>query len=216
MRLALLGPPGSGKGTQGNLLHDWFSIPHVSSGDLLRAAVAGGTHLGEAAKSYMDRGELVPDELVLDMIHERLDTADCSSGWLLDGFPRTVAQAEALDRMLLGDGGALEHVVALEVARDEVVSRLGGRRTCSQCGKLFHVRFSPPSKDGKCDACGGALTIRKDDEEDTIRARLEVYERQTAPLLEYYRDRSLLREINGTGSPAEVTERILAALGAER
>ena len=215
MRIALLGPPGSGKGTQGEVLRNRLGIPHISSGDLLRDAVARGTDLGRAAKGYMDRGELVPDELVLGMIRERL-AANGDGGWLLDGFPRTVAQAEALDRLLASAGGPLQHVVSLGVAKDDVVVRLGGRRTCGKCGALYHTKFKPPKTPDVCDACGGALTTRRDDEEATIRARLDVYDRQTAPLLDYYRNRGLLRDIDGAGAPAEVSHRIVEALGARR
>jgi len=213
MRVSLLGPPGSGKGTQSEVLRDRLRVPHISSGDLLRDAVARGTELGRAAKGYMDRGELVPDQLVLGMIRERLRNTDCGTGWLLDGFPRTLAQAEALDRLLTEEGrGGVEHVVSLHVPREDVVVRLGGRRTCGGCGRLYHVRFQPPKTEGVCDACGGRLSIRRDDEEATIRSRLDVYDRQTAPLLDYYRGRGLLREIDGTTAPAEVSGRILATL----
>ena len=214
MRLSLLGPPGSGKGTQGDVLRARLGIPHISSGDLLRDAVARGTELGKSAKAYMDKGELVPDELVLGMIRERLAADDARGGWMLDGFPRTVAQAHGLDGLLGANGAGLEHVVSLRVPKDDVVARLGGRRNCSKCGRLYHVRFQPPKKEGVCDVCGGALVTRKDDEEGTIRARLDVYERQTAPLLDFYRSRGLLREIDGAIAPAEVSDRILAALGA--
>jgi adenylate kinase len=213
MRMALLGPPGSGKGTQGEVLRDRLRIPHISSGDLLRDAVARGTELGKQAKQFMDSGQLVPDELVLGMIRERMSAADTKAGWLLDGFPRTVAQAEALDRQLKDDGRALEHVVSLVVPRQDVVARLGGRRTCAECGRLFHVKFSPPKREGVCDACGGALKIRHDDEEATIHARLDVYERHTAPLLEYYRKRGVLRDIDGSKAPAEVSRSVLKSVG---
>jgi adenylate kinase len=213
MRISLLGPPGSGKGTQGEVLRERLRVAHVSSGDLLRDAVARGTELGRAAKGYMDRGELVPDALVLGMIRERLAATDCDGGWLLDGFPRTLAQAEALDGLLAEERkGGLDHVVALNVPTEDVVVRLGGRRTCAGCGRLFHVKFQP-SKDGaKCEGCGAELVTRRDDEEATIRARLDVYDRQTAPLLDYYRKRGLLREIDGVAAPAQVSGRILAAL----
>jgi len=213
MRVSLLGPPGSGKGTQSEVLRDRLGVCHVSSGDLLRDAVARGTELGRAAKGFMDRGELVPDDLVLGMIRERLQSPDCGEGWLLDGFPRTVAQAEALDLLLKSENrGGLDHVVSLSVPREDVVIRLGGRRTCGGCGRLYHVTFQPPKKDGTCDACGAALVTRRDDEEATIRARLDVYEKQTAPLLNYYRERGLLRDIDGAASPADVSGRILTAL----
>jgi adenylate kinase len=213
MRVALLGPPGSGKGTQGDVLRNRLRVPHISSGDLLRDAAARGTDLGRKAAAFMERGELVPDELVLGMIRERMAAGDTKSGWLLDGFPRTVAQAEALDGQLKSDGASLEHVISLAVPREDVVVRLGGRRTCAQCGRLYHVKFQAPKRDGHCDGCDGALKTRRDDEESTIRARLDVYDRQTAPLLEYYRKRGLLREIDGSATPAEVSRSIFRNVG---
>lgn len=217
MRVSLLGPPGSGKGTQSEVLRDQLGVAHISSGDLLRDAVARNTELGRAARGFMDRGELVPDDLVLGMIRERLQAGDCREGWLLDGFPRTLAQAEALDRLLENEGsGALQHVVSLRVPLEDVVVRLGGRRTCGGCGRLYHVKFQPPKTEGTCDMCAAALVTRRDDEEATIRARLGVYERQTAPLLDYYRKRGLLLEIDGTAAPSDVSGEILTALRGRR
>ncbi len=214
VRLALLGPPGAGKGTQAKSLVAGLGVPHISSGDLLRAAVAQSTKLGAQAKTYMDAGDLVPDSLVLAMIEERIGEPDCDSGFLLDGFPRTEQQASSLTDMLAGEARHLEHVVSLAVERADVVARLAGRRSCPDCGRLYHLSFEPPETEGRCDACGTELVIRDDDREDTVRQRVEVYERQTAPLIEFYRERGLLREVDGTGRPVEVTGRILSVVGA--
>lgn len=215
MRLALLGPPGSGKGTQGALLHKALGIPHISSGALLRDAISRRTPLGLKAKDYMDEGHLVPDELVLDMMRQRLSGSDCQSGFLLDGFPRTLSQAEALESMLDGSQQALEHVVALVVLRDEIVKRLAGRRSCPACGHLYHVALKPPKVDGRCDDCGGELIVRDDDREETIGERLEVYGQLTQPLLAFYSKAGLLREVEGQGEPEEVSSRIFSRLGVQ-
>ncbi len=212
MRVALIGPPGSGKGTQSANLRDRYAIPHISSGDLLRDAVSRETELGMQAKEFMSSGRLVPDKLVLGMMKERFEQPDCAAGFLLDGFPRTVAQAEVLGAMLDAKHAPLDSVVALVVAREEIVVRLGGRRSCGKCGKLYHVTFDPPAVAGKCDACNADLVIRDDDREETIRQRLEVYEEQTAPLLDYYRNIGLLAEIDGVGVQADISGRIAAAL----
>ncbi|RMF24315.1 MAG: adenylate kinase [Deltaproteobacteria bacterium] len=213
MRVVLLGAPGTGKGTQGARLREAHAIPHVSTGDLLREAVEQGTELGRKAKSYMDEGKLVPDDLVLGLVRERLDRADCRGGFLLDGFPRTVAQAEALEKLLAERGEHLDHVVSLAVAEDEIVARLSGRRVCPDCGRLYHIRFSPPARDGHCDDCGASLVVRDDDREETIRKRLEVYARETAPLLDFYAGRGLLVEVDGNEEPDEVWNRVQAAVG---
>jgi adenylate kinase len=188
-------------------------MAHISTGDLLRAAVAADGALGRAAAGYMQRGELVPDELVVKMIDERLQHAGPQPGFMLDGFPRTVAQAEALAQLLDGFHTPLDAVVSLEVPRDQLVQRLSGRRTCRACGAMYHVVFDPPARDGVCDRCGGALFQREDDREETIRARLDVYEAATAPLIAYYRDRGLLRAVDGTGSTGAILDRVSAALG---
>jgi adenylate kinase len=215
MRLILLGPPGGGKGTQAKLIEERLSIAHISTGDLLRQAVADRTELGGTAKQYMDRGELVPDELVIGMIEERVGNADCERGFLFDGFPRNVAQAEALGAMLDGRGLSLDYVVSLEVPESELVKRLTGRRTCRQCGSMCHVVFDPPREEGVCNRCGGELYQRDDDREETIRARLEVYRDQTEPLLDYYRSRSLLHQVDGVGETSDVLARVMSHVGGD-
>ena len=213
LRVVLLGPPGSGKGTQAKLLLERYRIPQVSTGDMLRAAVRAGTPLGRDAKQYMDRGSLVPDAIIVGLVRERLAQYDCSCGYILDGFPRTVAQAEALDRMLAAAGTPLDHVISLEVAEDDLVARIAGRRTCRNCGAMYHVQFSPSRVDGVCDACGGPTYQRDDDQEETVRRRLQVYTRQTEPLVAFYRGRGLLRPVPGTGDMAEIAQRVLRVLG---
>jgi adenylate kinase len=187
-----------------------IGIPHIPTGDLLRAAVASGSALGRAAQQYMARGELVPDALVIDMIDQRLQQNGTDPSFLLDAFPRNLAQAEALEHLLSQQHIPLDHVISLQVPREELVRRLSGRRTCRQCGAMYHVELDPPTRAGLCDRCGGQLYQRDDDREETIRARLNVYDTSTAPLADFYRERGLLREIDGTGATAQVLERILA------
>ncbi len=208
MNLIFLGPPGSGKGTQAKMLVDKYGIPQISTGDILREAVKEGTPLGKEAKKYMDEGKLVPDEVVVGIVRERLKEPDCTKGFILDGFPRTIPQAEALDKTLQEMGKGIDHVLSLEVDREELVRRLSGRRTCKRCGAMYHIIFDPPKKDGVCDRCGGELYQRDDDKEETIRERLRVYEEQTAPLIEYYRKKGLLRPIDGVGKIEEIFARI--------
>ena len=213
MRLILLGPPGAGKGTQAVRLVKHYGIPQISTGDILRKAVKDGTELGTLAKKYMDKGELVPDEVVIGIIRDRITEPDCEKGYILDGFPRTIAQAEALDEMLEKMGARIDHVVNISVADEEIIKRLTGRRTCSNCGAGYHVLFDPPKQEGICDKCGGKLIQRDDDKEETIRARLEVYRQQTEPLIKYYEAKQLLRTIPGEGSMEEIFNAILKALG---
>jgi adenylate kinase len=213
MKLILLGPPGAGKGTQAARLVNHFGIPQVSTGDILRKAVKDGTELGTLAKHYMDKGELVPDEVVIGIIRDRLLEADCAIGYILDGFPRTIAQAEALDEMLGKMGARIDHVINISVADKEIIKRLTGRRTCSNCGAGYHILFDPPKQEGICDKCGGKLIQRDDDKEETIRARLEVYRQQTEPLIKYYEAKQLLRTIPGEGNMEEIFNAILSALG---
>jgi len=212
MRVVLVGPPGAGKGTQAQMLKQAFTIPHISTGDLLRQAAREETALGQQARTYMDKGELVPDELVTAMVAERLQHADCASGFLLDGFPRTMAQADALAGELIRSGKRLDGVVSIMVPRADLVERLSGRRVCHECGTMYHERFDPPRRAGVCDKCQGVLYQRSDDNAETVSARLVVYERATAPLLSYYRDRALLYEVDGRGTPEEVCQRITVTL----
>lgn len=209
MNLILLGPPGAGKGTQSRRLSDKLKIPQISTGDLLRAARTAKTPLGLQAESYMTSGKLVPDDLVVSMIRERMQQPDCRKGYILDGFPRTVGQAEALEKMLIVSQSGMDHVVNLFVAEEELVKRLSGRRQCRKCGENFHTSFLPSRKDGFCDRCGGELFQRDDDREEVIRNRLSVYGKQTAPLIEYYRKQGLLREIRGVGTVDEIFETML-------
>jgi len=212
MRIVLLGPPGAGKGTQASSLAIELGVPHVASGDLFRDAVRQGTALGLKAKHYMDRGELVPDDLTTAMVLERLEQPDAANGVILDGFPRTHAQATSLDRELHGIGQQIDLVLNLEVPDDVLISRLSGRWICRQCQRAYHEVFNPPTKPGVCDACGGDLYQREDDRRETAVRRLEVYERQTAPLIDYYRERSLLREVNGDQTVEEVRKALVDAV----
>ncbi len=208
----MLGPPGCGKGTQAKVLVEKYSIPQISTGDLLRAAVKNGTDLGKEAKKFMDAGDLVPDAVVIGMDKERLAEDDAQKGFILDGFPRTIPQAEALDGALSDMGKAIEKVVSIEVPDDEVVMRLGGRRTCKGCSSMFHVKFKTPKKDGVCDDCGGELYQRDDDNEATIRNRLENYHQQTAPLKQFYGKKAIVKDVAGVGEISGITAAVLAAL----
>lgn len=216
MRIVLLGPPGAGKGTQAQRLIERLGIPQISTGDLLRAAVRAGSPLGLEAKAFMDRGELVPDRVVIGMVKDRLVGDDCRKGYILDGFPRAVTQAEALDEMLAGLGQSIDHVVSLEVPEEDLVGRLTGRLSCPACGAMFHKVTNPPRQAGACDRCGhGGLIQRADDNEQTIRSRMAAYRKQTEPLKEHYGARGLVRGIDGRGSPEEITLRTLQAVGVE-
>ena len=212
MRLVLLGPPGAGKGTQARALAALWGIPQVSSGDLLRAVVREDSDLGREAASYMDRGQLVPDELVLKLIAERLKNKDARKGFILDGFPRNVSQAEALGKGLDRVGLKLDKAVAVIVPDEEIVKRISGRRTCAKCNAMYHVAFEPPAKPGVCDKCGGELYQREDDAEETVRERLKVFAEATRPLLDHYGQQGLLAQVDGVGSTDEVEKRILSAV----
>jgi adenylate kinase len=214
MNLVLLGPPGAGKGTQAQLMVDRYHIPQISTGDILRAAVKDKTPLGVKAKGFMDQGKLVPDELVIGIIEERLKAADCHPGFILDGFPRTIAQAEALQPILSKMGRSIDHVVNIEVEDEELVRRLTGRRTCKNCGAMFHIVFHAPKREGICDRCGGTLYQREDDKEETIRTRLKEYQKQTAPLIQYYQQKKTLRSIQGVGGREQIFEQIVRLLDA--
>jgi adenylate kinase len=212
VRLVLVGPPGAGKGTQAQFIASHFSVPKISTGDIFRANVSEGTELGLEARKYMDAGDLVPDEVTIAMVKDRLTHDDTTEGFLLDGFPRTVHQAEVLDKVLDAQETTLTVVLELVVDDEEVVRRLSGRRTCRRCGHVWHQDFDPPSREGICDRCGGELFQRDDDSEETIRHRLEVYADQTSPLIGYYGDRGLLRGVDATGPVEDVTERAINAL----
>ncbi len=212
MNLIMLGPPGAGKGTQAKMLVEKLGIPQISTGDMLRAAVAEGTELGKKAKEYMDKGQLVPDEVVIGIVKERLSKPDCEKGFILDGFPRTVPQAEALDKILEEMGKRIDYVINIVVPDEEILKRLTGRRTCKKCGAMYHVIYNPPKQEGVCDKCGGELYQRDDDKEETIKNRLKVYAEQTAPLVDYYRKKGVLVDIDGTKSINEIFEDILKAL----
>jgi adenylate kinase len=213
MNLILLGPPGSGKGTQAQKIAEQYHIPQISTGDILRGAVKERTPLGVEAQGYMDRGKLVPDEVVVGIVRERLMAPDCKKGFILDGFPRTLPQAEALDATLGEMKREIDHVISIEVDNEELLRRLTGRRTCRNCATMYHVIFNPPAKEGICNVCGGELYQRDDDQEATIRARLQVYEDQTAPLIAYYNKKGLLRPIKGVGTIEEIFRNIVKVVG---
>lgn len=212
MNLILLGPPGAGKGTQAKMMIDRYRIPQISTGDILRAALKERTPLGLKAKEYMDKGLLVPDEVVIDIIQARLKEADCRDGYILDGFPRTVAQAQALDKVLKAMNSGIDHVISIDVDKAELIKRLTGRRTCRQCGRGYHAIFDPPLNKGLCDKCQGELYQRDDDNEDTVRNRLEVYDSQTFPLIQYYKEKNLVRSIDGQGGIQQIFDRIVQVL----
>jgi adenylate kinase len=212
MRVVLVGPPGAGKGTQAEFIAEHFGIPKISTGDIFRSNVSGGTDLGRLAKKFMDAGDLVPDEVTNAMVRDRLAERDAETGFLLDGFPRNVAQAGELDGILDSIGRALSVVLDLEVDHDEVVLRLSGRRTCKKCGHVWHVEYDPTKVEGICDRCGGELYHRDDDFPETVRHRLEVYSAQTAPLIEFYDARKQLVGIDALGTVEDVTERAISAL----
>jgi adenylate kinase len=212
VNLILMGPPGAGKGTQSALLADRLKEPCISTGNILREEVRRKSPLGIEAKRHMDKGELVPDDVMIGVIEDRLRQPDCGPGFILDGFPRTVPQAEALDRALRTLGRRLDVVVSIAVPNEELIKRLSGRRTCRECGALYHIIFDPPTNAGICNKCNGDLYQRDDDQEDIIASRLEVYTRETAPLLQYYRARKLLAEIDGTGAREDILARIVERL----
>jgi len=212
-RVVLLGPPGAGKGTQAKLLEEKFAAPQISTGDILRKAVADQSLLGKQASEYIRRGELVPDRLIIDLVADRLKQKDCETGFVLDGFPRTIAQAQSLEEILKKMGLGLDCVLSVQVPHKLIVERLSGRRTCKGCGALYHVVFDPPKAAGTCNRCGGELFQRDDDREETVTNRLKVYDNQTAPLVSYYRERGLLREIDGVGEVADIGKRVVRALG---
>jgi adenylate kinase len=214
INLILLGPPGAGKGTQAQKIMDCYHIPQVSTGDILRAAAKESTPLGMRAKAFMDKGQLVPDEIAIGIIEERLKAKDCDPGFILDGFPRTIPQAEALQPILTKIGKKIDYVINIEVSPEELVRRLTGRRTCKHCGAMYHLLFHPPKKEGICDRCAGILYQRADDKEETIRTRLKEYEKQTTPLIQYYQGKKTLRTIQGVGGPDQIFDQIAHLLDA--
>ena len=213
MNLILLGPPGAGKGTQAKRLVERLGIPQISTGDMLRAAVKDGSDLGKQVKGIMERGELVPDEIVVALFKERAARPDAREGFILDGFPRTVNQAEALGKILEEREAQIDHVVSIEVPEEQLVARLSGRRTCRNCQAMYHVESSPPEREGRCDQCGGELHQRADDNEATIRERLGVYERETAPLIAFYKKAGILRTVDGSGSVEDIFRAISSVVG---
>jgi adenylate kinase len=212
LNLVLLGPPGSGKGTQGERLQEDFRLPYYATGEILRGAVREGTELGAEAKAYMDRGDLVPDEVMVGLIAERVSREEAGDGFILDGFPRTTAQAEALDSKMTELDRSITVAILIDVSDDDVVRRLSGRRTCVKEGHIFHVEFDPPKNDDVCDICGARLEIRDDDKPEVIRTRLDTYHEKTEPVVSYYEDRGILRRVDGSREPDDVNDRIRAML----
>ncbi|MER3446224.1 MAG: adenylate kinase [Candidatus Dadabacteria bacterium] len=208
MNLIIFGPPGAGKGTQAAQISAKYGIPHISTGDILRASVKEGTEIGRLAESYMDKGELVPDDIMIEIIRDRIARPDSKGGFLLDGFPRTIPQAEALDRMLSKEHLKIDSVISIEVDDEEIVKRISGRRVCEKCGAMYHIIYDPPTNMGYCNKCGGALYTRDDDSEDVVRTRLKVYRGQTEPLKEYYKRSAILKRVDGVGTIEDVFERI--------
>ena len=214
MKLILLGAPGAGKGTQATRLADQYHIPHISTGDIFRANIKNGTELGNKAKTYMEQGLLVPDELVCDLVVDRVKQDDCANGYVLDGFPRTIPQAESLDGALKAMGQKVDYAVNVEVPDENIIRRMGGRRACLACGATYHVENIPPKKEGICDVCGAELVLRDDDKPETVKKRLDVYHEQTQPLIDYYTNAGVLVEVDGTLAMDDVFAAICKVLGA--
>ncbi|MCU0078746.1 adenylate kinase [Extibacter muris] len=214
MKIIMLGAPGAGKGTQAKKIAAKFSIPHISTGDIFRANIKNGTELGKKAKTYMDQGLLVPDELVVDLVVDRVNQDDCRDGYVLDGFPRTIPQAEALDKALSKLGQKVDFAIDVDVPDENIVRRMGGRRACVTCGATYHLEYAPTKKDGICDTCGGGLILRDDDKPETVEKRLGVYHEQTQPLIDYYTDTGILKTVDGTVDIEDVFRTIVEILGA--
>nr|WP_207710475.1 adenylate kinase [Clostridium senegalense] len=214
VKIILLGPPGAGKGTQAKSISNKYSIPHISTGDIFRKNISEKTPLGIEAKSYIDKGQLVPDKLTIDIVQDRLEHEDCKNGFLLDGYPRTVSQAEALKNFLNEKGEKLDTALLIDVQKEFIIDRMTGRRVCPDCGASYHVRFNPTKVEGKCDICGSVVIQRADDTESTVKDRLDVYETQTQPLIEYYKNQGLLSTVDGTQSIDDVFKDICGVLGA--
>lgn len=213
MKIVMLGAPGAGKGTQAKMLADQYAIPHISTGDIFRANIKEGTELGKKAKEFIDAGALVPDELTVDLVMDRIDHEDCKKGYILDGFPRTINQAEKLTEALGGKGGDIDYAVNVDVPDEAIVERMAGRRMCPNCGASYHVVNIPPKKDGICDRCGEKLITRKDDQPETVKKRLAVYHEQTQPLYDYYKEKGLVVDVDGTKPMEEVFQAIVSRLG---
>ena len=213
MKIIMLGAPGAGKGTQAKMIADKYGIPHVSTGDIFRANIKNGTELGKQAKAYMDKGELVPDELTVKILLDRVAQDDCKNGYVLDGFPRTIPQAEVLDKELDRLGESIDYAIDVDVPDENIVKRMGGRRACVTCGATYHIEHVPPKKEGICDNCGGELILRDDDKPETVQNRLNVYHTQTQPLIDFYNAKGVLREVDGTKDMMEVFDSIKAILG---
>lgn len=212
MKIIMLGAPGAGKGTQAKKIAEKYGIPHISTGDIFRANIKEGTELGKKAKEYMDQGALVPDSLTLDLIMDRFKAPDCANGYVLDGFPRTIPQAEALTKTLAEAGAAMDYAINVEVPDAAIVERMSGRRACLKCGATYHIVYNAPKTEGVCDTCGEELVLRKDDAPETVLNRLSVYHEQTQPLIDYYQKQGILREVDGTKELNEVFEAIIAEL----
>ena len=213
MKIIMLGAPGAGKGTQAKMIAAKYGIPHISTGDIFRANIKNGTELGAKAKEYMDKGLLVPDELVVDLVIDRFKEPDCEKGYVLDGFPRTIPQAEALDKALTAIGESVDYAINVEVPDENIINRMGGRRACVGCGATYHVVYSPTKVEGKCDTCGGELIIRDDDKPETVKNRLSVYHEQTQPLIDYYTNKGIIAEVDGTVDMKDVFDAIVKILG---
>ena len=213
MKIIMLGAPGAGKGTPAKKIADRYGIPHISTGDIFRANIKNDTELGKKAKSYMDAGNLVPDSLTLELVMDRIHQADCQNGYVFDGFPRTIPQAEALEEALAADGQSVDFAIDIEVPDENIVTRMSGRRACLSCGATYHTVFAPPKAEGVCDRCGGELTIRDDDRPETVNKRLGVYHQQTQPLIDFYQDKGCLAQVDGTKDVEEVFQDICELLG---
>ena len=213
MRIIMLGAPGAGKGTQAKKIAAKYSIPHISTGDIFRANIKNGTELGNKAKTYMDQGLLVPDELVVDLVVDRVNQEDCAKGYVLDGFPRTIPQAEALDKALLEMGQSIDYAINVEVPDENIVQRMSGRRACVNCGATYHIVYAPTKKENVCDTCEGELILRDDDKPETVQKRLNVYHEQTQPLIDYYTEKNKLVEVDGTIDIEKVFDAIVKILG---
>ncbi|MCI9583583.1 adenylate kinase [Clostridiaceae bacterium] len=214
MKIIMLGAPGAGKGTQAKRIAEKYGIPHISTGDIFRANIKEGTELGLKAKGYMDQGLLVPDEVTIGMLLDRIHQADCKNGYVLDGFPRTIPQAESLNKALADMGEAIDFAIDVDVPDENIVNRMGGRRACLKCGATYHVEYAAPKADGVCDSCGSDLVLRDDDKPETVQKRLSVYHDQTQPLIEYYKGQGVLRSVDGTQPMEAVFESITGILGA--